>query len=325
MNRRDTVFGLLALGAAPLASLAQQPPRKVPRIGLLISETPAGQASRIEALRAGLRDLGYVEGGSIAIELRSADGNYDRLPALAAELARLKVDVIVALGIKATLAAKGATTTIPIVFPLNGDPVAAGVVSSLARPGGNLTGSAIFGPEVAAKRLELFKETVPRISRVAVLVNPSSPFGATLQAMRAAAKVLKLELQVFEVRTPTEFEGVFSRFPKERIDAVMVTQDTLFLANATQLAKLAAAKRLPAAGYTEFADAGGLIGYGTNDAEMHRRAAYFIDRILKGASPGDLPIERATKFELAINLKTARVLGLKIPQPVMLRATRVIE
>ena len=325
MNRRDTVFGLLALGAAPYASLAQQSPRKAPRIGLLISETPAGQASRIEALRAGLRDLGYVEGGSIAIELRSADGNYGRLPALAAELVRLKVDVIVAFGIKATLAAKGATTTIPIVFPLTGDPVATGLVSSLARPGGNLTGSAIFSPEVAAKRLELLKEAIPRISRVAVLVNPSSPFGNTLQTMRAAAKALKLELQVFEVRTSAEFGGVFSKFPKERIDAVMVTQDTLFLSNATQLAKLAAAKRLPAAGYTEFADAGGLIGYGTNDAEMHRRAAYFIDRILKGASPGDLPVERATKFELAINLKTARLLGLKIPQSVLLRATRVIE
>ena len=326
MNRRDTVFALLALSAAPRASLAQQPQRKVSRIGVLISETASGQASRIEALRAGLRERGYVEGENIALELRSASGDYERLSALAAELVRLKVDVIVSFGIKATIAAKGATTTIPIVFPLTGDPVAQGVVESFARPGGNITGSSIFGPEVSAKRAQLFKEAVPRISRVAVLVNPSNAaLDVSLQAMRAAGKALKLELQAFEVRTPKEFESAFAKIAIGRFDALMVSQDTLFAANASRIAQLALAARLPSAGYTEYADAGGLIGFGTNDAEMHRRAAYFVDRILKGANPRDLPVEQATRFELVINLKTARALGLKIPQPVLMRADRVVE
>ncbi|MBI3372781.1 MAG: ABC transporter substrate-binding protein [Betaproteobacteria bacterium] len=326
MNRRDTVFALLALSATPLASFAQQPQRKVSRIGLLISETVSGQASRIQALRAGLRERGYVEGENIAVELRSAGGDYDRLPALAAELAHLKVDVIVSFGIKATIAAKGATTTIPIVFPLTGDPVAQGVVDSFARPGGNLTGSSIFGPEVSAKRVELFKEAVPRISRVAVLANPSdSVRGVSLQAMRATGKALKLELHAFEVRRPKEFESTFAKIAKGHFDALMVSQDTLFAANANRIAQLAAAARLPSAGYTEYADAGGLIGFGTNDVAMHRRAAYFVDRILKGANPRDLPIEQATRFELVINLKTARALGVKIPQSVLIRADRVVE
>ena len=317
-------FGLVLL-AAPLAVEAQQP-GKVPRIGFLIAETLSGQASRVEALRAGLRDRGYVEGKSIAIEFRSADGNYDRLPELAAELARLKVDVLVAFGSKAVLAAKRATTTIPIVVPVIGDPVARGVVSSVARPGGNITGSATFAPEVAAKRLELLKEAVPRITRVAVLLNPATPAMEPLvQARRATAKALKLELQPFEVRAPKEFGRTFSAMANGRVDAVLVSTDTLFASNAREIADLAAKQRLPSAGGKEFAEAGGLIGYGANDAELYRRGAYFVDRILKGAKPADLPVEQATRFELVINLKTARALGLTIPQAVLIRADQVIQ
>jgi putative ABC transport system substrate-binding protein len=322
------VLALLA-GAlvAPLAAFAQQAQGTAPRIGFLISETLSGQASRVEALRAGLRDRGYVEGESIAIEVRSADGHYDRLPELAAELTRLKVDVLVAFGIKAVVAAKHATATIPIVVPAtSSDLVAMGLISGLARPGGNITGSAMFGPETAAKQVELFKETVPRITRMAVLLNPANAArGVILQAMRATAKSLKLELQPFEVRAPKEFGRTFSAMAKGGVDAIAVSQDTLFGANANEIANRAAKQRLPSAGNKEFAEAGGLIGYGANNAELYRRGAYFVDRILKGAKPADLPVEEPTVFELTVNLKTARALGLTIPPSILLRADRVIE
>lgn len=329
MNTRRRIILGLAAGAlaVPLASFAQQPQGKVPRIGFLISETLSGQASRVEALRAGLRDLGYVEGKSIAIEVRSADGKYDRLPELAAELARLQVDVLVAFGIKAVVAAKHATATIPIVVPATtSDLVAMGLISGLARPGGNITGSAMFGPETAAKQVELFKEAVPRITRVAVLLNPANAArGLILQAMRATAKSLKLELQPFEVRTAKEFGRTFSAMAKGDVDAIAVTQDTLFGSNAKEIADLAARQRLPSAGNKEFAEAGGLIGYGANNAELYRRGAYFVDRILKGAKPADLPVEGPTRFELVINMKTAKGLGIKIPESILIRADKVIE
>ncbi len=316
----------LAPPAAPLASFAQQPQGKGPRIGFLISETLSGQAGRVEALRTSLRDRGYVEGKNIAIEFRSAEGNYDRLPELAVELARLKVDVLVAFGSKAVLAAKRATTTIPIVVPVIGDPVAGGVIGSLARPGGNITGSATFAPETAAKRVELLKEAVPRITQVAYLLNPANATSALiLPAMRATAKSLKLELQPFEVRAPKEFGRIFSAMAKGRVDAILVSTDTLFRANANEIADLAAKQRLPSVGAPEFAEAGGLIGYGANDAELYRRGAYFVDRILKGAKPADLPVEQAMKFELVVNLKTAKALGLTIPQSVLIRADEVIQ
>ena len=322
------VLALLA-GAlvAPLASFVQQPQGTVPRIGFLISETLSGQASRVEALRAGLRDRGYVEGESIAIEVRSADGHYDRLPELAAELTRLRVDVLVAFGIKAVDAAKHATTTIPIVVPATtSDLVAMGLIGSLARPGGNITGSAMFGPETAAKQVELFKETVPRITRVAVLLNPANAArGVILQSMRATAKSLKLEVQPFEVRAPKEFGSTFSAMKKGRVDALAVTQDTLFGANAKEIADRAARQRLPSAGNKEFAEVGGLIGYGANNAELYRRGAYFVDRILKGAKPADLPVEGPTRFELVINMKTAKALGIKIPGSILIRTDKVIE
>ncbi len=327
ISRRELLIALGACAlAAPLAPFAQQQ-GKVPRIGFLIAETLSGQASRIEALRAGLRDLGYVEGRNIAIELRPADGDYDRLPGLAAELVRLKVDVLVAFGIKALVAAKGATTTIPIVIPAtSSDPVAMGLISSLARPGGNVTGSTSFGPEIMAKRLEVLKDVMPRITRVAVLVNPAnSSFGPTFQQMDITAKSLKLLLQPFEVRTPGEFGSAFAAMAKGRVDAIVVQDDTMFGVNAKAIVGHVAKKRLLSVGSNGFAEAGGLIGYGGTDTEMYRRGAYFVDRILKGAKPGDLPIERATRFKLVLNLKTAKALGIRIPQSILVRADKVIE
>ncbi len=311
--------------ASPLAALAQQK-SKTPRIGFLVSETLSGQANRLESLRAGLRDLGYVEGKTIAIEMRSAEGKYERLPALAAELVRLKVEVLVAFGAKAVLAAKHATTTIPIVVPSTGDPMALGLTNSLAHPSGNITGSAAFGPEVSAKRLELLKEAVPRITHVAALSNPANAAtAALLRAMHTAAKSLKLELQPFEARAQKEIVGAFSAIAKRRFDAIVVQQDTLFIANAKEIADLAAKNRLLSAGTKEFAEAGGLIGYGASDAVNYRRGAYFVDRILKGAKPGDLPFEQPTTFELVVNMKTAKTFGITIPNSILVRADKVIE
>jgi len=325
IDRRQFVLAIVVTAlVGPLVSLAQQP--KVPRVGILISETVSGQAGRVGALRAGLRDRGYIEGKNIAIEIRSADGNYDRLPELAAELTRLKVDVIVASGTKAVLAAMHATATIPIVDPVMSDPVALGVSNSLARPGGNVTGSAGFGPETYAKRLQFLKEAVPRITRVGVLVNPANTASAMqVQAMRAAANALKLELQVLDVRTASEFGNAFVAMAQGRIEAILVNTDTLFRAHYTEIADLAGKQKLPSTGTKEFAAAGGLIGYGVDDAAMYRHAAYFVDRILKGARPDDLPIEQATKLELVLNLRTAKALGLTIPQPLLLRADEVIQ
>ena len=327
MDRRQL---LVLLGAATLAVhrplFAQSQQRAVPKIGFLISETLAGQAGRIAALRAGLRELGYIEGKNIAIATRSADGNYDRLPGLAAELADLKVELIVAFGSKAVSAAKLATTTIPIVDPVMGDPVAFGLSGSLARPTGNITGSSQFGPEAAAKRVQFLKEAVPSIKRVAVLINPANTSSAMqVEAIRVAANALKLELHVVEVRNAKEFGEIFSAMAQEHIDSIVVATDTLFRANAIEVANLVAKQRLPSIGAKEFAVAGGLIGFGADDADLYRHAAYFVDKILKGAKPGDLPIELPTKFQLVINLKTAKALGLEIPQSLLLRADEVVR
>jgi len=321
---------VLALGVTALATPfilpAQQQP-KVARIGLLISETLSAQASRVDALRAGLREHGYAEGKNISIQYRSADGMYDRLPELAAELASLKVDVIVAFGTKAVSAAKRATTTIPIVDPVMGDPVASGLSNSLARPGGNVTGSVQFSPEAAAKRLEYLKEAVPRITRVAVLTNPANTGTVLqLQAMRNTASALKVDLQVLEVRNANEIVATFAAMQQRRVEAVVVSSDTLFQADtAVEIADRAAKQRIPSTGPREFPAAGGLIGYGIDYTDMYRHAAYFVDRILKGAKPDDLPIERATRFYLVINLKTAKALGLTIPPTLLVRADEVIQ
>jgi len=321
MKRRQFVEVLAALLGAPQLALAQQ--GKIPRVGFLISETLADQKTRVDALLAGLREYGYVEGKNIAIELRPADGNYDRLPALAAELASLKMDVIVAFGAKAGIAAKGATATVPVVVSSITDPVALGIVDSLPRPGGNITGISNFS-EVAAKQLELLKQAVPRAVRVGILFNPANR-PRSFEAMRAVAKSSKLELHWFEAHSPREFDAVFAAIAKARIEAVWVSGDTLFQGHFREIAVLAQKYRLPASGRLEFADAGGLIGYGVEDAGQFRRAAYFVDRILKGAKPDQLPVERATRIELAINAKTAKALGIKIPQSLLVRADRVIE
>jgi len=326
MNRREGVLALLALGAAPLAGYAQQPPRAVPRIGFLISETPSGQASRIEALRAGLRELGYVEGETIVVEMRSADGDYARLPALAQALVDRKVDLIVTFGVKAAVAAKRATRTIPLVIPATADPVASGLVKSLARPDANITGSAIFGLELNAKRLALLKEAVPRIARAGVLVNPvNASVAPSLAAMRPTSEALHVTLHVVEARTPGDIDRAFARLAHDGADALVVQQDTLFAANHERIARLAVDRGLPSAGNKEYAEAGGLLGYGASDAALYERGAYFVDRILKGAVPRDLPFERATEFELVLNMKAARALRVEVPRTVLLGADQVIE
>ncbi len=317
----------LALGilVAPLAADAQQA-GKVYRIGVLGLLTPSEYSSRIEAFRRGLLDLGYVEGKNIVIEYRWAQGKYDRLPDLAAELVRLKVDLIVTHGTPGPLAAKRATTTIPIVMGVSGDAVGTGLVASIARPGGNITGSTFFFPELMAKRLELLKEAVPSVRRMAVLVNPDNPgMGPVLKAMEATGRALKAELQQFAVRKPDEFESAFSKMAKRRADALVVIDEPILLAQPRRIADLAATQRLPTIGSREYVEAGGLMAYAVNFPEIWRRAAVFVDKILKGAKPADLPVEQASKYELVINLKTAKALGLTIPPSVLIRADEVIK
>jgi putative ABC transport system substrate-binding protein len=319
-----TVGGTLLAG--PLTTKAQQQPRAA-RIGFLGANSAASWASRVDAFRSSLRDLGYLEGKNLVIEFLWADENYDRLPFLAAEFARRRTDILVTYGTPATLAAKRATSTIPIVMVHSGDAVIAGLVADLARPGGNITGSTFFVPELMAKRLELLKDAVPRVTHLATLVKLDNPlfFGAALQQLNTTARALVIELQQFEARGPDDFESAFSAMAKRGVEAVAVLDDAVFIANARRLAELGLKQRLPSAGFDELAEAGGLIGYGVDFLQMYRRAAVFVDKILKGARPGDLPVEQATKFRMSINLKTARSLGLTIPQSLLLRADEVIR
>jgi putative ABC transport system substrate-binding protein len=327
MDRR-TFTGTLAgtLIAATRVAVAQQQPARIYRIGFLGTTSASEYAGQVEALRAGLRDLGYVEGKNIVIEFRWADGHYDRLPELAAELVRLNVDIIVTHGTLGARVAMQATKMIPIVMAIGADAILTGLVTSLARPGGNLTGSTILNPELSSKRLALLKEAVPRITRAAVVVprdNPSA--GAVLQSMETTARSLRVALQFFEVRGPSDFESAFSEIGTARVDAVLVFEDPMLIVNSKAIAELAAKYRLASAGFKEFAEAGGLIGYGADTLDVIRHAAVFVDKILKGAKPGDLPIEQATRFELLINLWTAKVLGIAIPQSVLTRADKVIQ
>jgi putative ABC transport system substrate-binding protein len=327
IRRRDfiTLLGG-AVAGWPLAARAQ-PPGKVARIGFLgaTSATPPGYAKRIAALRSALRDLGYVEGINLVIEYRWAEENYARLPELAADLVRATVDVIVTHGTPAALAAKGVTTTVPIVMAIIGDPVASGVVTNVARPGGNITGSSFFSPEINAKRIELLKETMPQLTRVAVLLNPNNPLPADMQAMEIAARSLELQLQRFPVRVSSEFESAFENMRRGQIEAVTVNDEAMLIANTSTIAILANKQRLLSIGAGEFAQAGGIIGYGIDFAAAFRRAAVFVDKILKGSKAGDIPIEQATKFEFILNLKTAKALGFEVPTPTLLRADEVIE
>ena len=326
-RRREFLFAFAAAAlSTPLASFAQPPPAKNLRIGLLGAESASGFASRVEALHAGLRELGYVEGRNVLTEYRFAEGKYDRLPVLAADLVRSKADVIVTSGTPATRAAKDATSSIPIVMASSGDAVATGLVASLARPGGNLTGSAFLSPELTAKRLEMLKEALPRISRVGYVSNPGNPVvRANLKAMEVTGGSLKVGVRRFDARGAGDVDGIFAAMAEARVDAVVIGQDSLFTTNHRAIADLAAKHRLPAIGAREFAEAGGLFGYGHDNLVLWRRAAIYIDKIVRGAKPADLPIQQPTNFELVVNMKTARALGISVPNSIAQRADKVIE
>ena len=315
--------GLLA---APLPADAQPLP-KVARIGFLMGGSPSTSAPLIDALRQGLVPLGYVEGRNFAVEARYAEGRSEALPGLAAELVRLKIDVIVVAAPQTIRAAKQATGTIPIVMAMLADPQESEFVASLARPGGNLTGVSALAEGYSAKWLELLKEAAPRASRVAVLSNPANPSHAGFRReTQAAAKLLKATLLFREVRDPNELEGAFAAVTKDRANALLVFPDAVAFVHRTRILDLAAKHRLPAMyPYREFVEAGGLMAYGSSLGDLFRRAAPYVDKILKGAKPGDLPVEQTARFELIVNLKTAKALGLTIPPSVLIRADQVIQ
>ena len=316
----------LSLVFVPLAAEAQQS-TKVPRIGLLGGGSASTNAARTDAFRQALRELGYVEGKNIVIEELWVDGKADRLPALVAELVRLKVDVIISAGPTVTRAVKEANVTTPVVMGFDDDPVGSGFVSSLARPGGNITGLSSLSPGLSAKQLELLKEIIPRLSRVAVLGSLIHPGTAqSLQEMEFAARALKVQLQYLDVVDPKHIEPAFGAARKERADAVLVLTSIATNLRRRQIVDLARKSRLPAIYFTtEWAEAGGLLTYGASYTDLFHRAATYVDKILKGAKPADLPVEQPTKFELVINLKTAKALGLTIPPSLLRRADRVIE
>jgi len=328
INRRTFLAGAGAvLLAAPLAAEAQ-PAGKVPRVGYLSSGSSSDPARqrRFEAFRQGLLDLGYVEGRNVALEPRWA-GAYDEYPVLAAELIRLKADVIVALGGSATQAVQQATRTIPIVMSVVIDPVGSGLVASLARPGGNVTGTSMMAPDLIGKQLDVLKDVVAKGARVAVLWNPANPGSAPqLRQAEAAAGALGVGLQPFEARTPQQIDNAFAAMTKEKTGALLILVDAIFTNQVKRIARLAAEKHLPSIyGQREYAEAGGLMVYSSDPLDLERRAAIFVDKILKGAKPADLPVEQPTKFELVINLKTAKALGLTIPPSLLQRADEVIE
>ena len=318
---------MLALGilAAPLVTEAQQ--GMVYRIGYVGNSSPSLEPRLLGAFRDGLRNLGYVEGRNIRIEYRWAEGRYERFPDFMAELVRLKVDLIVVAGTPATLAAKQATNTIPIVMAVIGDALEAGVVPSLARPGGNITGLSTVVPELEGKRLELLKQALPKLSRLAVLANPANPFvDVALKHTQRAAEELRIKLQRVDVRQAEEFGNAFTVIANERPDALVVIADRFMLSHRAQIIAFSTKSRLPGMfPYREFVEEEGLMAYGPSYPDMFRRSATYVDKILKGAKPADLPVEQPNKFELMINLKTAKALGLSIPRSLLLRADEVIE
>jgi putative ABC transport system substrate-binding protein len=327
VNRRESITFLGGAAVVwPLAARAQQP-SKVARIGFLGNSTAALEVNLVGPFRDGLRKLGYEEGRDIVIEYRWADGRYERFPGLVGELVALKVDVIVTAGTPASVAVKNATTTIPLVMVAVGDPVATGLVGSLARPGGNITGLTSMSVEMEGKRLELLREVIPKVSHIAVLWNAASPIQIIEEAeVRAAAQVLGMKMLSLGVSTREQIDEALATIMRERPDALLILADRLFLHHRMRIMDFAAEERLPGVhAYRELVDAGGLMSYGPSYADMHRRAAIYVDKILKGAKPADLPVERPTKFELVINLKAARALGLTIPPSIILRADEVIE
>jgi putative ABC transport system substrate-binding protein len=331
VSRRRLLLALLALAAClgpfgPASAADAQQPATPRHIGVLLAVF-SPESKEPQALRQGLRDAGYSEGRDVVIEWRSANGDYDRVSELAAELVQRKVEVIVVESTPAAQAVKRATSTIPIVLALVADPVGSGLVASLAHPGGNVTGLSSTGAELSAKRLQLLKETIPRLTRVAVLRNPANPWHTkVVEDLKAVAPSLSIELSVVGMRTPEEIGPAFSAVRRAHAEALYILQDAFFFTHRRTLLGLASKAQLPVIyGERDFADAGALMSYGPNLGDMYRRSAGYVDKILKGAKPADLPIEQPTKFELVVNLKTAKALGITIPESILLRADEVIR
>jgi putative ABC transport system substrate-binding protein len=328
MKRRAfiTLLGGAAASVGSLGARAQQPSAKVQQIGFLGVTSLAETGRRVDALRKGLRGLGYEEGKNIVIHYRWAEGRYERLPELAAELVKLKVDVLVTHGTPGALAAKQATSTIPIVMAAVGDPLATGLVASLARPDGNLTGLTFFYAELCAKRAELIKEAIPTLSRLAALVNPANPaHPIAFATMQHTAGALGVEVVPMDVKARDDIATAIATVATRRVPALVAIEDALFVSSARQIAELALQSRLPMVGFKPQAEAGALLEYGVDLADLFSRSAAFVDKLLKGVRPADLPIERAVKFEVIVNLKTAKALGIELPTSLLIRADEVIE
>src|SRR5450759_3078201 len=325
LGRREFITMLGgAVGAWPLVAHAQQ---KLHRVGFMGNSTTALETNLVDAFREGLRELGYEEGRNIVIEYRWADGKYERFPMLVAELVAAKVDVIVTAGTPAALAVKKATTSVPLVMVAVGDPVGTGLVPSLARPGGNLTGLSSIAPDLEGKRLDLLREIVPTLSYVAMFFNSLNPFHvASMQQARAAAQAMGIKLQQHDIRKSEDLDGAFAAIRKERPDGLLILADRVFLHNRQRMMEFTNEQRLPNVNaYKELIEAGGLMSYGPSYEDMHKRAAIYVDKILKGAKPADLPIEQPTKFTFIINLKAAKALGLTVPPTLLSFADKVIE
>jgi len=325
MNKQIAVLALVLFTLGD--SVQAQQPTNLRRLGYLTAPPFAALTAEHEAFYQGLRELGYVEGKNLIIERRSAEAKLDRLPELAAELVRLKVDIIVTAGPAPTRAAKGATSTIPIVMAFDNDPIGNGFIASLARPGGNITGLSTYSPEISGKRLEILKETVPKLSRVAVFGTSTFPgTGANLQEVERAAAALKVKLQYLDVLSPKDIGAAFQAATKERAEAILVLGSVVYTDRRTELAELAVKHRLPASyGRSDHVEDGGLMSYGSNPADLYRRAATYVDKILKGRTPADLPVEQPMKFEFVVNLKAAKQIGFVIPPSVLARADRIIR
>ena len=327
MSRNFFVWLLTTVLLTTAFSAEAQQPTKIPRIGFLSVTSLSTISARIEALRQGLRELGYVEGKNIVIELRSAEGKLDRLPALAAELVRLKVNIIVTAGGQATRAAKEATSTIPIIMTNDADPVGSGFVASLSRPGGNITGLSTLAPELSGKRLELLREVIPKLARVAIVGTSTQPGHAqAIKELELAAEAFKVQIQYLDVLDSKDIETAFRGATKARADGVLTLTSPLLSSQRARLAELAVKNRIPAIyNDIQFVEAGGLICYGVSFLHLDRHAATYVERILKGAKPADLPVEQPTKFEFVINLKAAKQIGLTIPPNMLVRADKVIK
>jgi len=324
MRRREFIAALSAAATWSLAAPAQE---KIPRVGFMGNSTAALEANLVGAFREGLRELGYEEGRNIVIEYRWADGQYERFPALVAELIAAKVDVIVTAGTPAALAVKKTTTTVPLVMVAVGDPVGTGLVPSLARPDGNLTGLSSVAPDLEGKRLELLREIVPSVSHIAVFFNSLNPFHvASMRQAQAAGKILGIKVQQHDIRKSEDLDRAFAALRKERPDALLILADRVFLHNRQRMMDFTEEQRLPNVNaYKELVEAGGLMSYGPSYEDMHKRAAIYVNKILKGTKPGNLPIEQPTKFTLVVNLKAAKALGISMPAAVISRADEVIE